>query len=412
MKKLNVYLKENLRSKILVGTLVETVSKRFFFEYSGDFLANKANISPFKLQFSSGLQKNKDTYPLDTFGVFNDSLPDGWGMLLMDRFFRKNNRVIRDITVIDRLAYIGNSGMGALTYEPADEIDFTHDKLLDLFKLSENALDIQQGRTDEILPVMAKAGGSPGGARPKILVGFNGEKLISGESELPVGYEHWLIKFRSENDFIDAGKIEYVYAQMAKKAGLKISESRLFHDNRGNSYFGTKRFDRLKDNKRIHTHTLSNLIHADFRVSSLDYEILLKVCSRLTRNYEDLKMCFRLMIFNILSNNRDDHGKNFAFIMDSSGIWSFAPAYDLIFSYGPGGEHSTTVAGEGRSPSIKDFAKLASLADISRKDADEIIDQVQTSVSMWKDLAADIEILPSDIKLIDRNIIINLKNSR
>ena len=110
------------------------------------------------------------------------------------------------------------------------------------------------------------------------------------------------------------------------------------------------------------------------------------------------------MIFNVLSNNRDDHGKNFAFIMASNGIWSFAPAYDLMFSNGPGGEHSTTVAGEGRSPSIKDFMKLASLADISKKDADEIIDQVQTSVSMWKNLAADIDISPSDIKLIDKNI--------
>ena len=171
---------------------------------------------------------------------FNDSLPDGWGMLLMDRFFRKNNRSIRDITVIDRLSYIGDRGMGALSYEPGDKIDFTHDKLLNLFKLSENSLDILQGRTEEILPVMAKAGGSPGGARPKILAGFNGEKLISGESELPAGYEHWLIKFRSENDFKDAGKIEYVYAQMAKNAGLNVSEFRLFNDDKGNSYLELK----------------------------------------------------------------------------------------------------------------------------------------------------------------------------
>ena len=406
MKKLNVYLKEKETTKILVGTLVETDNKHFFFEYSENFLAHKANISPFKLQFSGGLQKNTDTYPRDTFGVFNDSLPDGWGMPLMNKAFRKSNRDIRNITVIDRLAYVGSNGMGALTYEPADKINFTHDNLLDLFKLSENALDVLQGKTEKILPVMAKAGGSPGGARPKILAGFNGEKLISGENELPTEYEHWLIKFRSENDFKDAGKIEYIYAQMAEKAGLNISESHLFHDNRGNSYFGTKRFDRLMNNKRIHTHTLSNLIHADFRLPSLDYEILLKVCSRLTENYEEVKMCFRLMIFNVLSYNRDDHGKNFAFIMDSNGIWSFAPAYDLMFSYGPGGEHSTTVAGEGRSPSIKDFMKLASLADISKKDAEEIIDQVQTSLSMWKNLATDIGISSSNLKLIAKNLII------
>ena len=359
MRKLNVFLKYTPAEPVMVGTLVETNDRKFLFEYDSKYLESGHNISPFKLDFSTGLQENKDSYPREGFGVFNDSLPDGWGLLLMDRFFRKSSRNIREISIIDRLAYIGSRGMGALAYEPAEKISSSGSDLLNLHELSRNSLEILQGKPCEVLPAMAGAGGSPGGARPKILVGFNGETLISGECELPDDFDHWIIKFRSENDLKDAGRIEYAYAQMAKDAGLNISDFRLFEDTHGHSYFGTKRFDRINGgNRRLHTHTLSNLIHADFRIPSLDYEILLKMCSRLTGRYSDVRMCFRLMIFNILAHNRDDHGKNFSFLMDSKGSWSFAPVYDLIFSHGPGGEHSCTIAGEGRNPAMKDVMKL------------------------------------------------------
>ena len=405
MRKLNVYLKYIPTEPIMVGTLVETNDKKFFFEYDSKYLESGYNISPFKLSFTGGLQGNKDNYPRESFGVFNDSLPDGWGVLLMDRFFRKTNRNLRNITIIDRLAYIGNRGMGALTYEPADNISHSDSDLLDLRELSENSMEILQGKPCEVLPAMAGAGGSPGGARPKILAGFDGKTLISGECELPDNFDHWIIKFRSENDFKDAGKIEYAYAQMAKDAGLNISGFRLFEDSHGNSYFGTKRFDRINGkNKRLHAHTLSNLIHADFRIPSLDYEILLKVCSRLTGNYSDVKICFKLMIFNILAHNRDDHGKNFSFLMDNTGSWSFAPVYDLIFSYGPGGEHSCTIAGEGKNPTIKDIMKLAKLADISQKDVDDIVNDVQCSLGNWESLASSLNIRKADIAQISKSL--------
>jgi len=404
MRRLNVFLKENPASPVLVGTLAETDNKQHYFEYDENFLNNNHNISPFKLQFARGLQENKDTYPRESFGIFNDSLPDSWGLLLMDRLFRKHSRNIRDITLIDRLAYIGNRGMGALTYEPAEEMDFPQNDLFDLYKLSENSMDLLMGKTEEVLPILAKSGGSPGGARPKILAGFNGNKLISDGAELPDGYKPWIIKFKAVDDFSDAGKIEYVYAQMAKEAGLNISEFHLFNDNNGNSYFGTKRFDRKDGNKRVHTHTLANLIHADFRIPSLDYEILFKVCSRLTGNYNDVEMCFRLMVFNVLSYNRDDHGKNFAFQMSTDGTWSFAPAYDLTFAYGPGGEHTTTIAGEGRNPIVKDFLKLSSLADISEVEANRIIKQVKSALSKWKKLASDVGVSASNIKLVHEQI--------
>ena len=403
MRKLNVFLKYTPAEPVMVGTLVETNDRKFLFEYDSKYLESGHNISPFKLDFSTGLQENKDSYPQEGFGVFNDSLPDGWGLLLMDRFFRKSSRNIREISIIDRLAYIGSRGMGALAYEPAEKISSSGSDLLNLHELSKNSLEILQGKPCEVLPAMAGAGGSPGGARPKILAGFNGETLISGECELPDDFEHWIIKFRSENDFKDAGKIEYAYAQMAKDAGLNISDFRLFEDTHGHSYFGTKRFDRIDGgNRRFHTQTLSNLIHADFRIPSLDYEILLKVCSRLTGRYSDVRMCFRLMIFNILAHNRDDHGKNFSFLMDSKGNWSFAPVYDLIFSHGPGGEHSCTIAGEGRNPAMKDVMKLAALSDIPSKDANSIINDVRGALSNWESLASSLNIRKADIAQISQ----------
>jgi len=406
MRKLNAFLKYNPAEPILVGTLVETNEKKFLFEYDSEYLEKGYNISPFKLTFTSGLQVNKNSYPRESFGVFDDSLPDGWGVLLMDRFFRKTNLNIRDLTIIDRLAYIGNRGMGALAYEPSEDVSCSDVDLLDLYKLSENSMEILQGKFCDVLPVMALAGGSPGGARPKILAGFDGKTLISGEGELPEGFEHWIIKFRSEHDLSDAGKIEYVYAQMAKDAGINISDFHLFEDVHGTSCFGTKRFDRIGyTNRRLHSHTLCNLIHADFRIPSLDYEVLLKVCSRLTGNYSDVKMCFRIMIFNIIAHNRDDHGKNFSFLMDDTGHWSFAPAYDLMFADGPGCEHSLTIAGEGRNPTMKDVLKLAKLVDISSEDLYAMVDKVKDSLSKWENLALNLKVCNADIMEIGKSFV-------
>ena len=370
MRKLNVYLKENPSKPVLIGILAETTGKRCFFEYDSAFLEKGINISPFKLRLAGGLQENHDSFPPRIHGVFHDSIHDGWGLLLMDRFFRTRGRNIRDITAIDRLSYIGENGMGALTYEPAEDTGQSSDSSLNLYKLAKNSMDILKGRTEDVLPEMAKAGGSPGGARPKILAGFNGSELISGEGELPEGFEAWLIKFRAENDFKDAGKIEYVYSVMAEKAGLDVPEHRLFNDKKGNSYFGVRRFDRKRSN-RTHVHSRS-----------------------------DVKKCFRLMVFNVLSYNRDDHGRNFAFMMDSGGKWSFAPPYDLMYSYGPGGEHSTSVAGEGGHPSTKEFNKLADLSCVTRPESEVIIGEVRESVSQWPKLARAARISTDNIRLV------------
>ncbi len=273
---------------------------------------------------------------------------------------------------------------------------------INLYNLFYNYLEFLQGKIKDILPIMAKTGGSPGGARPKILVGYDGkDNLISEKNELPTGFEHWLIKFNSLHDKRDAGKIEFVYYEMAKEAKINISESRLFTDNKDNSYFGTKRFDRTENNGRVHIHTLSNLIHADFRIPSLDYETFMKVNSILTKNNNDIIMGFRIMVFNIFSCNRDDHSKNFSYKMDRKGNWSLAPAYDLTFSTGPGGEHSTAIAGEGRAPSLSDIKKIGVLAGISDKIQNSIIEEVRTAISSWRDKALYLSIAKDEVKLIE-----------
>ena len=280
-------------------------------------------------------------------GLIDDSLPDGWGLLLMDRLFRRRGQNPAVISPLERLSDLGTSTMGALAYHPP-----THEprdqQLIDLHEIGKNAQQIYSGQAVEVLPQLMRAGGSPGGARPKILVGLKGDQILTGEDDLPDGFEHWMVKFAAKADVRDAGPMEQAYARMAHAAGIDMPPTRLFKVGRNTCYFGVRRFDRGPSNSRLHVHTFGNLIHANFRIPSTDYADLMKVTSALTRNHQDVRQVFRRMVFNIAAHNRDDHAKNFAFIMNPRGEWSLSPAYDLGFAPGPGGEHTMTVLGEGR----------------------------------------------------------------
>jgi serine/threonine-protein kinase HipA len=220
-----------------------------------------------------------------------------------------------------------------------------------------------------------------------VLVGVKGDQILSGEDDLPDGFEHWIVKFCAKVDLRDAGPMEFAYAQMARLAGLDMPETRLFKVAKGTSYFGVRRFDRGPGNTRVHVHTFANLIHANFRIPSTDYADLLKVTSALTRNHQDVLRAFRLMVFNIATHNRDDHAKNFAFVMNDAGEWSLSPPYDLGFAHGPGGEHTMTVAGEGRAPTRHHVFQLARQVDIPAKEQLAIIEEVNTTASKWREIA-------------------------
>lgn len=396
MKKLTVRLTVAPGVSLEVGELAEQ-SRRIWFEYDPSFLPLGIELSPFKLPLRAGLVEHTDRAFGPLPGLFDDSLPDGWGLLLMDRVLRRRGLDPAAVSVLDRLAWLGTRTMGALTYHPPEEAS-ADGVPIDLHALGKNAEEVLAGTADEVLPLLIRAGGSPGGARPKVLVGVSDDLLLSGESELPEGYSHWLVKLSTRKDQTDAGPVEYGYACMAKAAGLDMPDVRLFVARKGRSvhrFFGVRRFDRPGGNRRLHVHTFGDLIHTNFRIPSADYADLFKVTRLLTRDHRDLLRAFRLMVFNIGAHNRDDHAKNFVYLLLPGGAeaapwdWSLAPAYDLNPCAGPGGEHSTTVLGEGRNPTRAHCLGLARQSGIARSEAVGIIDQVNSALGRWTAFAEE-----------------------
>ena len=247
--------------------------------------------------------------------------------------------------------------------------------------------------------------GSSAGARPKALIGVTDKRdhIIHGVHDLPSGYTPWMVKFPNSQDGLDAGAIEYVYALMAKNAGVFMPDVHLFPAQRGAGYFAIKRFDR-DGHKRHHMHTACGLLHSDFRTPSLDYEDLVALTGMLTRDVREVEKLYQLAVFNVLAHNRDDHSKNFSYLMDNQGVWKLSPAYDLTFSSGPRGEQSTMVMGEGRNPNTKHLIKLAAEAKIKKSRAFEIIDATKSSLSKWPALAKQYGVSDTNIKLIQNKI--------
>ena len=366
---------------ILMGRLA-LKNRIIFFEYAPEFLETGLEVSPFKLPLKSGIIPCEDRVFDGLFGVFNDSLPDGWGRLLLDRKLIQLGINPGSLSPLDRLSYVGSHGMGALSYKPefAEEFERQHDDL-DIF--ASDIAHFQEQNDEQFVDELLALNGSSAGARPKIIV--NG----------------WLIKFRSATDLQDVGPIEYAYHLMAKAAGLDVPEAKLFPSKKGPGYFGVKRFDRTAMGWG-HMHTVSGLLHADHRLPSLDYETIMKATLRLTKNGQECEKQFHRCVFNVLAHNRDDHAKNFSFLMDEAGVWRVSPAYDLTFSSGPAGEHCTMVMGEGKNPEASHLLKLAEISGIAKQTALQIIDQVQQAVSQWSSFAKAAHITKESSMMVGR----------
>lgn len=367
--------------EIKVGEMAIGSHGQIGFQYSQEWLDHGYSISPINLKFDRTIQIASARMFGGLYGVFSDSLPDGWGMLLMDRFFRKHGVDSSVITPLDRLAYIGSKGMGALEYHP--EMKREQVGTVNLADLAASAEKFVHGDTEEVLNELMITGGSPGGARPKVVVAFSNDfnSCISGVRGIPDDYSHWLVKFHSQDDGKNAGIIEKIYAEMAAHAGLNIPNTKLIEAG-GKQYFACCRFDRV-GNARRHVITMTGLLHADFRLPSLDYEDILGATGALTRDIREVEMAYRMGIFNVLCGNRDDHAKNFAFIMDDR--WKLAPSYDLTFSSRQH-EHSTSMSGSGL-PVKKDMDRLAAKFNI--KNAMLIQQEVRDAITMWDSLAKD-----------------------
>lgn len=371
---------------LVVGQLAQD-RKGIYFQYDAEFLATGFNLSPIRLPFQRGVYTHADLQFGPLPGLFDDSLPDGWGRLLMDRHFAALGLNSESLSPLDRLSWLGTGTMGALTYHPPAERENTTDAILNLHDLARQSELVLSGHAQDVLPPLLRAGGSPGGARPKVLVGVRGDQLISGEGDLPADFAHWIVKFSSAVDRADAGMVEYAYMHMAAAAGLKTPPVRLFKvvqtKRKTEHFFAVQRFDR-RGNRRFHVHTFGNLIQSNFRIPSCDYLQFLQTVRLLTRDDGDVLAAFRQMVFNILAHNRDDHVKNFAFIFDDVGLqWRLSAAYDLSWSAGPGGEHTMTVAGEGISPSLGHVHALAEQTGISRHEVAEITEQVSAAIGQW-----------------------------
>ena len=354
------YLKVFYNDK-LVGTLAKTPDRLVAFEYDNDWIASGFSISPFSLPLQKKVYLPKFE-PFDgLFGVFNDSLPDGWGRLLVDRLLLKNKINPSEIDNLNRLAVVQQSGMGALTYQPEHKFE-TQEQESDFDKLAQECSKILESKSSGNLDELFKLGGSSGGARPKILTKINGED--------------WIIKFPSSQDPKNIGEQEYKYSLVAKDCGIKMSETKLFGSKICSGYFGIKRFDRGVNegkNKKIHMVSVSGLLETSHRLPNLDYNILMKLTLELTKNYQDIEQLYRLMCFNVFAHNRDDHSKNFSFLYDENRKeWHLSPAYDLTYSSSFNGEHATTINGEGKNPSLEEILTVAKNIGIKEKLAREI----------------------------------------
>lgn len=359
-------------TKQLMGRLL-LKNRQIFFEYDADFIKTGLELSPFKLPLKAGVIESNDRTFEGLFGVFNDSLPDGWGRLLLDRKLMNAGLNPGTLSPIDRLCFVGTLGMGALSYEPENPSAISHitNDLDEIDSEIQATLDENDAYVEDLLVL----GGSSAGARPKVLLNIEGAD--------------WLIKFRSQLDPKDISAIEYAYHLMAIDAGLIVPEAKLFPSRKGLGFFGVKRFDRNGDS-RIHMHTIAGLLHADHREPSLDYESIMKATLYLTKDIRQCEIQFRNAVFNVLSHNRDDHSKNFSFLMDQQGNWTVSPAYDLTFSSGPAGEHSTMIMGEGKNPTKKHLLKLAGTLGIKQDKVLEIIDQVLAATQKWDAFAGKV----------------------
>jgi len=398
IKSLTIHFHQTAPQK--VGTLA-TKDHKIYFEYDADFLKSGIELSPYKLPLKPGVQRCDDDVFDGLWGVFADSLPDGWGRLLMDRHLMKQGVNPHTLTPLDRLAYVGKYAMGALGYEPEVGSESSKEQIV-LDDLAKSSQEILQGSSDVMLDELLALGGSSAGARPKVLVQLSNDKheVIHGRQPLKEGFSHWMVKFASSSDIEQIGVVEYAYALMAKAAGVQMPETALLEGKRGR-YFAAKRFDRIGE-KRVHMHSVSGLVHADFRYPTLDYDDLLSLTLHLTKHAKEVEKVFRLACFNLFAHNRDDHAKNFSFLMDETGKWQFSPAYDLTFSYGPGGEHSMMYFGEGKNPTSEHLLKLGQKHGI--KKAGMIVDEVREAVSRWDAFAKEAGVSSGVVKSVGKII--------
>lgn len=348
-----------------VGTLTLTPDDRLCaFEYDSAWLSDGFSISPLELPLKAGLFIAKHQPFHGNFGIFEDSLPDGYGRYLLRKALLREGINDDNLSALDRLSIVGNSGMGALTYHPETKV-IKDSEILDFDLLQEKALQVLKEQQDTDAGLLLYNSGNSGGARPKAIFSDN--------------EGHWLIKFRHYYDPTDIGQQEFHYNEVAKRCGINIPDCKLTNGR----YFTTRRFDIAPDGKRIHTATAGGLLCLSLSMPFLDYENLLALTGFLTQNAKEVEEMYRRMVFNYLTDNKDDHCKNFSFFVSKTGSdrysWHLAPAYDLtLCTEGYNGEHATSVNRTG-TPTLQDMIAVGTKNKMSAERCREIFEEVKSN---------------------------------
>lgn len=355
-----IKLVEVFLGNVKVGRLAQTKEGICAFEYDAEYLQKGTSISPLDLPLRQGVILAKRS-PFDgNFGVFDDCLPDGWGLLVLDRYLQMQGLNPKTWSILDRLSLVGSSGRGALEFRP-DQSVISNDETVNFEYLAAETLKILSSNNyhGDSIENLYRQGGSPGGARPKIFTTFEGKE--------------WLVKFRATIDPSTIGQIEYDTSLLAKKCGVEMPETRLFE----NKFFGVERFDRTMQGK-LHVVSVAGLLNADYRIPSLDYLNIFQLCRVLTRNVQELWKLYRLMVFNFLIGNKDDHAKNFAFMLLHN-EWRLTPAFDVLPSDGIRGYHTTSI-NNSITPTKEDLIAVAEKSGLERSKAIEIFNEMEVIV--------------------------------
>lgn len=387
-KRMQVYRTLASGQRVFVGELAEN-EQGIFFAYAPNYLANYPSLSPFKLRETTELQQPQTSLHDGLFGVFADCLPDGWGLLLQDRFFESCGLNLYQISPLDRLALVGGSGIGALSFEPIIE-----DKTLtehSLWELGKNAQQIFEGQTEEVLQSLLRAGSS-GGARPKAQLFWSKASPEMCRTIPKPQDEAWIVKFTTQSLPLkhEEGLLEAVYLQMAEQAGLQPVEWKLLKQGEFH-WLAVRRFDFLPETAgRIHTHTLCGLLDATHRAPSIDYFGLIRATKVLCQSRIASQLQFKRAIFNLFAMNQDDHSKNWSFTQDEAGSWQPSMAYDVTYSPLRHG-HSMGFKQFGKAPSLDIIQELAALAGFddwqsARKAIQEVVQAVENFPTFAKQL--------------------------
>ncbi len=323
----------------------------------------------------------------------------------MDRLFRQVGRDVASLFPLDRLAFIGQRAMGALTFMPADRMSLAREDVA-LLELAQEVRGVIAGRDGDALLELAIAGGSPHGATPKVLVNYVASTGRVSTGTLPDGAP-WLVKFQAQDEHEEACAVEHAYAELARACGLDVPATRYFDLDTWLAGFGIARFDR-EAGQRVPVHTLAGLLHANFRLpSSVDYTTFLRATRMLTRDEREVRKAFERAVFNVLFNNRDDHTKNFSYRLNAVGDWKLAPCYDLSFNEGPGGEHQMDTVGHGKDISREHLLSLAKQGGVDTAWAASTIERLLDLCPVFGQLAGGLPIRKASVKRIASRIEVN-----